>query len=84
MPRGQMDGATRARVTRTGGQARAAALSPDERAASASAAGRAGHAPAALARRIVKAWPALAADERAEVRAILLEVTAAAPHDGQG
>ncbi|MET7417687.1 hypothetical protein [Dactylosporangium sp. NPDC005555] len=54
-----------------GGRARAAALAPGERAAIAAAGARAANAPAALARRIVKAWPVLAADERDEVRAIL-------------
>lgn len=66
-----MDKDTRARVTSAGGHGRARALTPDQRTASASSAARAAHSPAALARRIVKAWPDLSPAERAEVRAIL-------------
>lgn len=69
-----MDRETRQAVTAAGGRGRAAALSPDERAAIAAAGARAVNSPAGLARRIVKAWPGLSADERAEVRAILAEV----------
>jgi hypothetical protein len=65
------DDATRTRVARAGGDGRAAALTPAERSASAAQAGAAGHRPAALARRIVKAWPDLVAEERAEVLAVL-------------
>lgn len=56
---------------KVGGQARAAALSAEERAAIAAAGARAVNSPAGLARRIVKAWPGLSAVERAEVLAIL-------------
>lgn len=70
----RMDSDTRARVTAAGGRARAEALTPEARAASASKAARAAHSPAALARRIVKAWPDLSRAERAEVRDILRSV----------
>jgi hypothetical protein len=62
---------TRARVASSGGRGRAAALTADERASGAAAAGRAGHAPAAMARRIVKAWPTLSDEERGEVLGVL-------------
>lgn len=62
---------TRKAVTSAGGRGRAAAMTAQERAASARQAGRAGHSPAALARRIVKAWPDLTDTERAEVLGIL-------------
>jgi hypothetical protein len=55
----------------TGGRGRAEALTPEERAESARTAARSAHAPATLARRIVKAWPELSRTERAEVREIL-------------
>lgn len=63
----------RARVTSAGGQARAAALTAEERAAIARQGAAHTNAPAALARRIVKAWPTLDADEQAEVIAVLTE-----------
>lgn len=65
------DEATRSRVARSGGEGRAAAMTAGERAASAGAAGAAGHRPAALARRIVKAWSDLSDADRAEVIGIL-------------
>lgn len=46
-------------------------MTAEERSASARQAGRAGHSPGALARRIVKAWPDLTDAERAEVLGIL-------------
>jgi len=58
---------------RAAGQARAASMTADERAESARNAANAAHRPAALARRIVKAWPALSRAERAELREILRE-----------
>ena len=70
----RMDPETRQAVTSLGGHARAAALTADERAAIARVGARATNAPAALARRIVKAWPTLSRSERAEVRAILAPV----------
>jgi hypothetical protein len=54
-----------------GGQARAEALSPDERVEIAKAGARAAHSPARMAQRIVKAWSSLSRAERAEVRGIL-------------
>jgi hypothetical protein len=67
----KMDPETRRVVASAGGRARIDALSPEQ----ATVLGRAGaaraNAPASLARRIAKAWPALSAEERAEVRAIL-------------
>lgn len=62
---------TRKAVTTAGGYGRAAAMTAEERSASARQAGRAGHSPGALARRIVKAWPDLTDAERAEVLGIL-------------
>lgn len=65
------DAPTRARVASSGGVGRARALTTDERADSARIAALASHRPAALARRIVKAWPDLSDEERAEVLGIL-------------
>lgn len=65
------DAATRARVAKAGGDGRAAAMSEQEREASARTAANAAHRPATLARRIVRAWPDLSAEERAEVIGIL-------------
>lgn len=67
----RMDPGTRARVTSSGGHARAAALTADARASVARTGGQAAHTPASLARRIVKAWPDLDDTERAEVLGIL-------------
>jgi hypothetical protein len=69
-----MDRETRQAVTAAGGRGRAAALTPDERAAIAAAGARAVNSPAGLARRIVKAWPGLSAEEQDEVRTILTPV----------
>lgn len=74
----RLDPATRQRVTSAGGQGRAAALTPEQRAAIASAGAAASRSPAALARRIVKAWPDLSRAERAEVREILAPIMRAA------
>jgi len=68
-----LDPDTRRRVTAAGGHGRAASLTAQERAASASTAAKAAHSPAALARRVARAWPELSRAERAEVRAILRE-----------
>lgn len=64
----------RARVTSAGGHGRAVALTAEQRTEGARAAANAAHAPATLARRIVKAWPKLNRTERAEVREILAEL----------
>jgi len=66
-----LDPDTRRRVTAAGGHGRAASLTEEERTASASTAARAAHRPAALARRIAKAWRETDRAERAEVREIL-------------
>lgn len=73
MPKGMQsaDADTRARVARAGGAGRAAAMTAEQRSESARTAVRAAHRPAALARRIVKAWPDLDPEERAEVLGIL-------------
>jgi hypothetical protein len=57
-----------------GGNARAAKLAPDRRATIARSGAAAVNSPAALARRIVRAWPLLTRAERTEVRAILAAV----------
>jgi hypothetical protein len=68
------DPGVRKAVAAAGGRARAAKASPQALAA----AGRAGaaglHAPATLARRIVKAWPGLSQTERNEIRRILAAI----------
>lgn len=68
---GSADPETRTRVGKAGGAGRAAALTAAERAASARAAARVANAPPALARRIVRAWPDLSAEDQAEVIGIL-------------
>lgn len=65
------DKAVRTAVARAGGLARMAKGDPAELLATRRAAAAAINNPAALARRIVKAWPGLSRTERAEVRAIL-------------
>lgn len=55
----------------TAGKASAEALTPDERKERARKAVSVSNSPAARARSIVRAWPELDDDERAEVRAIL-------------
>lgn len=67
----RMDAETRQAVTSAGGHARAAALTAEERADIARQGAARTNSPAALARRVVKAWPALSRVERAEVREIL-------------
>lgn len=75
------DGETRERVARAGGQASAAAMTAERRADRARTAAAAAHQPAALARRIVKAWPELDKDERAEVISILALLNRHRPSD---
>ena len=73
------DPETRARVTAAGGRARAEAMTAEQRASVAGAAGAAGHRPVALARRIVKAWPNLTEAERDELRGVLAVVWEESP-----
>lgn len=70
----RMSPETRKAVTSAGGRRRAEALSASQRATIAAQGARAVNSPAGLARRIVKAWPVLSEDERAEVRAILAQL----------
>lgn len=70
----RMDPETRQRVTSAGGHARAEALSPERRSEIGRSAAAAINSPAALARRIIKAWPSLSRAERAEVRGILAPI----------
>lgn len=69
------DAATRSRVASSGGAARGAALSPDERTALARSAANAAHTPAAVARRLVRMYRGLPDGDarRAEVLDILRE-----------
>lgn len=64
----------RTAAARAGGLARIAKGDPAELLATRRAAAAAINHPAALARRIVKAWPTLSRAERAEVRAILAAI----------
>jgi hypothetical protein len=68
-----MSAEDRARVTALGGRARGP-LAADTQAAISRAGAAAVNSPAGLARRIVKAWPGLSEQERAEVRGILAEL----------
>lgn len=59
------------RLAPAGGRARAAAMSAEERAKMTRAGAAAINSPAGLARRIIKAWPSLSDEQRAEVDEIL-------------
>lgn len=56
-----------------GGRARAASMTAEDRAKMTRAGAAAINSPAGLARRIVKAWPTLDVNQRAEVDTILAE-----------
>lgn len=64
----------RTEVARRAGSARWVGVDPDEARAARQAAAAATNAPAALARRIVKAWPGLRKAERVEVLHILAAI----------
>lgn len=65
------DPAKRAQIAATAGRARVANGDPADVARVARAGAAAVNSPAGLARRIVKAWPAMSRAERAEVDGIL-------------
>jgi hypothetical protein len=67
-----LDTDTRARVSADGGVGRAAKLSPQRRAEIARAAAKERFAPRRLAEGIVRAWPDLDDEERAEVLDVLV------------
>lgn len=68
------DPRVRKTVASSGGRARMAAADPDELRRTRQAAAAAVNSPAALARRIVKAWPELGRAEKSEVREILAAI----------